>query len=237
MNVATRLLGSQKFWTTIVALIATSSASILAKWGLELSDATVQQVGATVAILFGILLHAQGRTDQGKEAAKVAATMPAVPQQVQINDATIEAPSGPMLPIVVKPDPAAAPKPGGNMIDKVGLLLLALILLGACPSHKPYLPPVTHPIVDCVAEASADQLVVSWLSRRPGWDVVKDEAITAGITIGGCAFAAYLQKYLAPASGTAVPPPEDALDAKSAFEGYRNVYANNSTFRFKSGDL
>ncbi len=101
-NAIARIVGSQKFWTTIVAGVVTASASMLAKWGLELSDATVQQIAATIAGLFGLLIHAQGRADQGKEAAKVAAATPAVPQTVQINDAKIEVPSGPAMPLGIE---------------------------------------------------------------------------------------------------------------------------------------
>lgn len=119
------------------------------------------------------------------------------------------------------------------------VLLVLQVALGGfgCKVTRPYLPPVTHPIVDCAAASLADALVVSWFTRRPSWSQIRNEAIDAGIEIGGCAFAAYLQRYLAPAPGNAAPPPEDAIAAKDAFEQYRNVHALNATFRFRDGDL
>lgn len=130
---------------------------------------------------------------------------------------------------------AAAPSSSGL----VGIVLLLSLAGGAavgCGAVRPYAPPVTYPIVDCGAEAGIDALIVSWFTRRPSWSTIKDEAIDAGVEVGGCAFAKYLDKYLAPAPGTAAPPPEEAVAAKDAFEQYRNKYALNASFRFADGD-
>lgn len=67
-----RLLVSAKFWTVIVGLLFTFGATLVAKYGLNSSAEAQQQIAATVAALFGILIHAQGQADQGKEAAKIA---------------------------------------------------------------------------------------------------------------------------------------------------------------------
>ncbi len=99
----TRLLTSTKFLTTVIGMIVTAGATLFTRYGIDVSTEALQQVAITVASLFGILLHAQGRADQGKEAAKVVAATPAVPQTVQINDATIEVPSGPTMPLVIDP--------------------------------------------------------------------------------------------------------------------------------------
>jgi hypothetical protein len=77
-NALARLLSSAKFLTTLLGLFTTAGASLLAKHGLELSDATIQQVAITVSGFFGLLLAAQGATDMGKSAAAIGA-QPAQP--------------------------------------------------------------------------------------------------------------------------------------------------------------
>lgn len=68
-----RLLTSMKFWTTLIGLIVTAGSSWLAKYGLELSDETVQQIAVTVAGFFGLLLAGQAATDHGKAKAQTQA--------------------------------------------------------------------------------------------------------------------------------------------------------------------
>jgi uncharacterized membrane protein len=70
MTAIKSLLQSRKFWTTIIGGVATAAASLLASYGLELSDAAVQQIAGTIAIMFTVLVGAQGLADHGKEAAK-----------------------------------------------------------------------------------------------------------------------------------------------------------------------
>ncbi len=69
-----RLLSSVKAWTLILGMFATAGASLLARYSLEVSTETVQQVAITVAGMFAVLIGAQGLTDAGKEAAKIKAT-------------------------------------------------------------------------------------------------------------------------------------------------------------------
>ncbi len=63
-----RLITSAKVWTVIVGSIVTGGAAMFAKWGLDVSDATVQQIAGTIALLVGVLVHAQGQADLGKNA-------------------------------------------------------------------------------------------------------------------------------------------------------------------------
>lgn len=63
-----RILSSAKFWTALIGLVLTLFASLLAKYGLSVSDATVSQVATTIASVFAILLGAQGLADIGKSA-------------------------------------------------------------------------------------------------------------------------------------------------------------------------
>lgn len=69
-----RVFGSAKVWTAIIGLIVTFGATAFARWGIEVSDAAVQQTAITVSAIFAILLGAQGATDHGKAAAQIAAT-------------------------------------------------------------------------------------------------------------------------------------------------------------------
>jgi len=65
-----KMLASMKFWTTIIGMLVTAGGSLLAKYGFEVSDATVQQVAITISGLFGILLFGQAANDHGKAAAE-----------------------------------------------------------------------------------------------------------------------------------------------------------------------
>jgi len=79
-SVLKRLLSSAKFWTMIIGGIATAGATLLAKYGLEVSDAAISQIAITVSGLFAVLVHAQGQADQGKNAVpKLEAPAPAEP--------------------------------------------------------------------------------------------------------------------------------------------------------------
>ncbi len=127
-------------------------------------------------------------------------------------------------------------------VRPVALVLLVAMLLGACGS-RPYLPPVTHPIIDC-AQAQRRPIIDAAVAelwpaggQAPDIERIKQAAIARGVELGGCIFSAFVQRYLAPAPGTAVPPPECAIAVKDAFEQYRNSHANNATFRHPGGDL
>ncbi len=60
------LLGSKKFVSFVTGVVGI----LLARWGLELDEATVAAMFGVLAVLLG----AQGAADHGKEAAKIAAT-------------------------------------------------------------------------------------------------------------------------------------------------------------------
>ena len=119
-------------------------------------------------------------------------------------------------------------------------LLVGLVFVHqvAC---KPYLPPVVHDVIDCVA---ADQGKLSDLALELAplviagdWSAIKARAISAGPTIGGCVLAVLVQRYLAPPAGTSVPPPDLSIAAKQALETFRNEQAGNATYRTAIGDL
>lgn len=61
-----RLLSSMKFWTTILGVVT----ALGAKYGFKVDP----DVYWSIIGLFGLLVGAQGLTDNGKEAAKITAT-------------------------------------------------------------------------------------------------------------------------------------------------------------------
>jgi len=88
-----RLLSSMKFWTTIIGGLVTALGSWLASHQLAVSDAAVQQFAASCVLLVSILIHAQGKTDQGKVAAKIqidGSTAPSLNQTAAVNIPVVE---------------------------------------------------------------------------------------------------------------------------------------------------
>lgn len=121
-------------------------------------------------------------------------------------------------------------------------LILIVTLLIATSSCKPYLPPNTHPYVDCIngERSKIDALIASFWPAdggAPDFDRIEQVAIDGTVSIAGCALAEFVQSYLAPAPGTAAPPPELALQAKDTLERYRNKHANNASFKTSAGEL
>jgi hypothetical protein len=93
-----RMFSSAKVWTVIIGGLVTAGASFLAKYGLEVSDATVQQIAGTAALLVGILVHAQGQADHGKYAVRAVdsnTATPAAPVAETPAAATTETPAAP----------------------------------------------------------------------------------------------------------------------------------------------
>lgn len=117
------------------------------------------------------------------------------------------------------------------------IALSSVFLVGGC---KPYAPPIAHPIVDCVnADRPAiESLILSFWPKDggvPNWASVESAAINAGINVGGCAIAEYIQQYTAPKPGTAAPP--DGLQAVMTLEHYRSITAPDTSFKTKYGSL
>lgn len=79
-----RLLSSMKFWTVVLGIIS----ALGAKYGINVDPS----VYWSIIGLFGILIGAQGLTDHGKEAAKIAAlaSTPAATTVVDNNTAKEE---------------------------------------------------------------------------------------------------------------------------------------------------
>lgn len=148
--------------------------------------------------------------------------------------------------------PTSTPDPETTMRSFLRLLnahrpaaiagLIIGVFLGFQLGCKPYLPPNTHPIVDCVnaQRPSIDSLITSFWPKdggAPDWSKIESVAIDAGITIGGCALAEFVQAYLAPPPGRMAPDDANGVRARDALERYRNKHANNAVFRTADGDL
>jgi len=96
--------------------------------------------------------------------------------------------------------------------------------------------------VDCIVadQAQIGQLAESFVNAifaGGSWSRVEQEAIAAGKTVGGCALAEAVEKYLAPPRGRAAPDPEHGLLARRALEHYRSTQAGGATFHTQLGDL
>jgi len=92
-NALSRLLSSAKFWTAILGMIATAGASLFARYGLEASTEAIQQLAGTMALIVSVLLHAQGQTDAGKNAAATTAAIGPTPvntNNVTVNEAPVD---------------------------------------------------------------------------------------------------------------------------------------------------
>ncbi len=85
-----RILGSAKFWTTVIGMVMTAGASLFARYGLELSTEAIQQIAVTVAGLFALLLGGQALAGHGKEAAELTAKAPAAQVVVEMPSPVVE---------------------------------------------------------------------------------------------------------------------------------------------------
>ncbi len=128
-------------------------------------------------------------------------------------------------------------------VPKMTVVSLALVvaLLG-CSSCKDLPPPeaIAKAVVDCTR---ADQGQVNAVLREmlplvygdtPNWKSVEERAISAGVTIGGCALAELVQLYL---GGRKAPLQSEGWNAHETLERFRHDVAGDATFRTAKGDL
>lgn len=82
------LFASKKTWMLVLGIPATVCASLLAKYGLDLSDEAVEMTAELMSIGVAVLIAAQGVADHGKSAALIKAVAPDAPvatQTVNVN--------------------------------------------------------------------------------------------------------------------------------------------------------
>lgn len=134
--------------------------------------------------------------------------------------------------------PVPPPKPRYTQI--LCVLVIGLSLQPACASG----PAVTGGaiVIDCLKEDQAELVALvgslwSVFASGGSWNDVKDSAIGAGKTLGGCALAEVVQKYLAPPRGRAAPAPEQGRAARRALEEFRDEQAGGATFKTQAGHL
>lgn len=193
------MFASTKVWTVLLGGLATAGASWLAKYQLEVSDAAIQQIAATCALLVGILVHAQGQADAGKEAAKInaAAGVPVTPQA-----------------------PQPAPSPAPTIVAMLAVLVMGTSQV-ACPNPGP-VGPAINVAVDCLGSnrGAIDNLLNEFRPLIVGgsvrWADVYQRGKQAGREIGTCFVLELAQLYL---SGTRAPA--DAREAYDTAERFR----------------
>lgn len=126
-------------------------------------------------------------------------------------------------------------------ISRLAVIAL-LAVTSSCTGCKPYVGPVAHIVVDCLAqdqgklEALAMELLPLLLGGSPDWTTFKDKAIGAGVDVGGCVAADLIQKYLAPPPGNAAPSPENGQAARVAMDEIRAQF-NGASFKTQAGTL
>lgn len=116
-------------------------------------------------------------------------------------------------------------------------LALAASALGCGPART-----AGSAVIDCVAadRAKIDALIVDLGTKtRPDgtrdWAAIEADAIGAGVAIGGCALAEFVESYLAPSQG--VKAPSDGLAARQTLEDFRATKAGGATFKTQHGAL
>lgn len=122
------------------------------------------------------------------------------------------------------------------------LIFIAVTALISCGPAAPVIAAGGAIIVDCISQ-DRDQIVALgaalWNAVMHGasWSEVEKQAIANGETIGGCALAETVQKYLAPPPGRAAPDPDSGRAARAALEDFRGKHARGATFKTPAGDL
>lgn len=118
------------------------------------------------------------------------------------------------------------------------LLLAALASTLGCGAPKA----AGHAVIDCLAadRAKISALILDLATKNKpdgtrDWAAIESEAIAAGIEIGGCALAEFVESYLTPSQG--VKAPADGLAARQTLEDFRARHAGGATFKTKSGAL
>lgn len=97
-------------------------------------------------------------------------------------------------------------------------------------------------VIDCLAadRAKIDTLIADLAAKTRSdgsrdWSAIETDAISAGVTIGGCALAEFIESLLQPSQHVQASS-EDA-QARQTFEHFRSTQAGNATFKTRLGTL
>lgn len=97
-------------------------------------------------------------------------------------------------------------------------------------------------VIDCLAadRAKIDTLIadLATKTRSDGtrdWSAIESDAVSAGVTIGGCALAEFIGSLLQPSQH--VETSSDEALARQTLEHFRFTQAGNATFKTRLGTL
>ena len=144
-----------------------------------------------------------------------------------------------MIDKMGKIPPAAKATAASLVVALVGVVLV--VNVAGCKHAGPIVEEGAHAIIDCAKQNQDDiGAVISGLrplldGDRPDWGRMYDDAKAAGASIGGCALAELVQRYLAPAPGRMAPAPELGHAARDTLERFRAAVANGASFRTADG--
>lgn len=225
------LLQSKKFWITLIGGAMTACSALFAKYGLEVSDAAVQQVATTVTVLFTVLLGAQGLADHGKEKAKIE--------------------TGVLSP----PSPTPAPVVTTTQLSLLLILALAVtVTQPACDTLKNSGTRTATSAIDCLQPsliktgvelkptyqallraATGGDGKIDWGQIRPAVSSLKEPALR-------CAFSAVVSEAMHAVrnavSGVMSSPLEvDKADLTSGYEAIRKDFFSGETYKLEGGTL
>jgi hypothetical protein len=122
----------------------------------------------------------------------------------------------------------------------VAVLALGFSLQPACTT--PAVVTAGGVAIDCLKEDQAKLVEIvgtlwSIFAGSGSWTDVEAQAIAAGKSLGGCALAEVVQKYLAPPKGRAAPPADQGRAARQALEDFRTTQVGGATFVTSMGAL
>lgn len=96
-------------------------------------------------------------------------------------------------------------------------------------------------VIDCLAadRAKIDTLIADLATRTRSdgtrdWNAIETDAVSAGVAIGGCALAEFIESLLHPSH---VEASSDDTQARQTFEHFRSTQAPNATFKTRLGTL
>ena len=192
-------------------------------------------MGLTVLYASGVLTNSTALAIAGMAAAILGALGYTV-SRTAVKKAASAAP----VTIVSTTETSAASHVTRGSLAAVAVLALGLSLQPACTS--PAVVTAGGVAIDCLKEDQGKlvEIVGSlWAVFQGGgsWTDVEAQAIAAGKSLGGCALAEVVQKYLAPPKGRAAPPAESGRAARAALEDFRTTQVGGAAFHTSMGDL
>lgn len=131
--------------------------------------------------------------------------------------------------------------PTGGAVSLVLILAIGLGCSTSCVKDGPGSSPgPIATIIDCTVEQQDDleNLLLEFapllVNGEPDWDTITGKSIAAGINIGGCALATFVQNYL---GGRKAVPADASWRGYRALEDFRAKHAGGAVFRTARGDL